>query len=36
MMGYKKIEQYDRDVTEGLIASYKSALGFLGEDANRE
>ena len=35
-MGYKKIEQYDRDVTEGLIANYKSALGFLGEDANRE
>lgn len=35
-MAYKKIEQYDQDVTEGLIVNYKEALGLLGEDANRE
>lgn len=35
-MAYKKIEQYDQDVTEGLIKNYKEALGLLGEDPTRE
>ena len=35
-MAYKKVEQYDEDVTAGLITSYKNALSLLGEDAERE
>ena len=35
-MGYKKIEQYDQEVTEGLLKNYKAALGLLGEDPSRE
>jgi GTP cyclohydrolase I len=35
-MAYKKIEQYDQDVTEGLLKNYKAALGLLGEDPARE
>jgi GTP cyclohydrolase I len=35
-MAYKKIEQYDQDVTEGLLKNYKQALGLLGEDPERE
>jgi GTP cyclohydrolase IA len=35
-MAYKKIEQYDEDVTNGLKVNYKEALQLLGEDANRE
>ncbi len=35
-MAYKKIEQYDHDVTEGLLKNYKAVLGLLGEDPNRE
>src|SRR6478736_2052276 len=35
-MAYKKIEQYDQDVTEGLITNYRSTLSLLGEDAARE
>jgi GTP cyclohydrolase I len=35
-MAYKKTEQYDDEVTSGLIASYKNALLLLGEDAQRE
>jgi len=35
-MAYKKIEQYDEDTTHGLAEAYKSALGLLGEDAERE
>jgi len=35
-MAYKKIEQYDQDVTEGLLLNYKQALGLLGEDPERE
>ena len=35
-MAYKKIEQYDEDITQGLSEAYKSALGLLGEDAERE
>jgi len=35
-MAYKKIEQYDEDVTSGLIKNYREAIGLLGEDAKRE
>jgi len=35
-MAYKKIDQYDADVTEGLIKNYKDTLSLLGEDAERE
>jgi GTP cyclohydrolase IA len=35
-MAYRKIEQYDEDVTNGLKQTYKEALGLLGEDADRE
>ena len=35
-MAYKKIEQYDEDVTAGLQKNYKETLGLLGEDAERE
>ena len=35
-MAYKKIEQYDEDVTLGLASCYKQTLGLLGEDACRE
>ncbi len=35
-MAYKKIEQYDEDVTSGLMKNYKETLSLLGEDAGRE
>ncbi len=35
-MAYKKIEQYDQDVTEGLIKNYKDTLRLIGEDPDRE
>lgn len=35
-MAYKKIEQYDQDITEKLVTNYKSTIQLLGEDANRE
>jgi len=35
-MAYKKIDQYDEEVTAGLIKNYKNTLGLLGEDADRE
>jgi GTP cyclohydrolase IA len=35
-MAYKKSEQYDASVTEGLTENYKSVLTLLGEDAERE
>jgi len=35
-MAYKKVEQYDEEVTNGLMKSYKEAIGFLGEDVERE
>lgn len=35
-MAYKKIEQYDENITAGLIANYREALTLLGEDAERE
>lgn len=35
-MAYKKVEQYDDKVTEGLIRSYKETISLLGEDPERE
>ena len=35
-MAYKRIEQYDQDITEKLVTNYKSTIQLLGEDANRE
>ena len=35
-MAYKKIEQYDEDVTSGLMKNYRSSLQLLGEDPDRE
>ncbi|NDE09126.1 MAG: GTP cyclohydrolase I FolE [Chitinophagia bacterium] len=35
-MAYKKIDQYDQNVTEGLIKTYSDTLGLLGEDPTRE
>ena len=35
-MAYKKIEQYDEEVTNGLIKTYKETLHLIGEDPERE
>lgn len=35
-MAYKKIEQYDDNVTQELKTNYKQVLSLLGEDAARE
>jgi GTP cyclohydrolase I len=35
-MAYKKIEQYDKEATEGLAKNYHQAISFLGEDPSRE
>ena len=35
-MAYKKIEQYDDDVTKELLKNYKENLSLLGEDPARE
>jgi len=35
-MAYKKIEQYDEQVTSGLIGNYKEVLDLLGENSDRE
>jgi GTP cyclohydrolase IA len=35
-MAYKKIEEYDEQVTSGLIENYRSTLKLLGEDPQRE
>lgn len=35
-MAYRKIDQYDEDITSGLMEHYKAALQLLGEDAARE
>jgi len=35
-MAYKKVDQYDEEVTSGLVENYKNTLSLLGEDANRE
>lgn len=35
-MGYRKIEEYDVNVTEGLMKSYQEAIRLIGEDPGRE
>lgn len=35
-MSYKKTEQYDETITNGLIKNYGEVLGLLGEDPERE
>jgi GTP cyclohydrolase IA len=35
-MAYKKIEQYDDEVTSGLMKTYKESIALLGEDPERE
>ena len=35
-MAYKKIDQYDHEVTQGLLKNYKDNLILLGEDPTRE
>ncbi len=35
-MAYKKIEQYDEEITNGLISTYKKSIDLLGEDSDRE
>lgn len=35
-MAYKKIDQYDEEVTSGLMKTYKETIKLLGEDAERE
>jgi GTP cyclohydrolase I len=35
-MAYKKIDEYDEVVTNGLIKTYKESITLLGEDAERE
>src|SRR6476660_1714836 len=35
-MAYKKIEQYEDEITNGLIKRYGEVLGLLGEDPERE
>ena len=35
-MAYKKIEQYDQDITDGLKDHYAASMKLLGEDVERE
>jgi GTP cyclohydrolase IA len=35
-MAYKKIDQYDDEVTKGLLQNYRNTLSLLGEDPTRE
>ena len=35
-MAHKKIEQYEEEITSGLVKSYGEVLGLLGEDPERE
>lgn len=35
-MAYTKTEQFDEQVTAGLMSNYKNVLSLLGEDPNRE
>ncbi len=35
-MGYKKIEQYDEEITQGLTKTYRETLSLIGEDPDRE
>jgi GTP cyclohydrolase I len=33
---YKKTEQYEDEITSGLVKSYGDVLGLLGEDPERK
>jgi GTP cyclohydrolase I len=35
-MAYKKVEQYDDNITSQLIKNYRESISLLGEDADRE
>lgn len=35
-MAYTKIEQFDDQITSGLIENYRNSISLLGEDPNRE
>jgi GTP cyclohydrolase IA len=35
-MAYHKVEQYEEDITSGLMESYRKSLSLLGEDPDRE
>ena len=35
-MGYKKIEQYDDEITQGLTKTYRETIRLIGEDPDRE
>jgi len=35
-MAYKKIEEYDKDVTESLMKNYRETIRLIGEDPDRE
>jgi GTP cyclohydrolase I len=35
-MAYRKIEEYDQHVTEGLIKNYRETITLMGEDSERE
>src|SRR6201985_1131394 len=35
-MAYKKIDQYDEEITSALTENYRKSLGLLGEDSSRE
>lgn len=35
-MAYKKIDQYDEDITAGLMKNYRESISLLGEDPERE
>ncbi len=35
-MAYRKTEEYDQDVTEGLMKNYREAIRLIGEDPARE
>lgn len=35
-MAYKKVEQYEEKITEGLMDNYRQSLELLGEDPHRE
>ncbi len=35
-MAYKKTEEYDEDVTQGLMKNYRESIKLLGEDPDRE
>lgn len=35
-MAYRRIEEYDKDVTESLIKNYRETIRLIGEDPDRE